>query len=252
MINKKDIIWITGASSGIGYSLTSKLLANGNTVIATARNVAVLEDLKIRFKSNLFYYSLDVTNSIAVKNFCTQLLEEFNKIDIMILCAGICEYVEWPDLNLEAMHNNMNVNYWGVVNCISHGVSILNKEGNPYIVGISSASHIVGLPRAEGYGASKAALHYLLETLQIELNGTNIDLSIVTPGFVKTRLTYKNDFYMPQLISVDKATNIILRGMHKRKLEIKFPIFLILILNILYIMPSKFRIYLLSKIKRSV
>lgn len=247
----RSIIWITGASSGIGYSLASKLLEQGNIIIATARNVAKMDSLKARFNDTLFCYSLDVSNEANVETFCSQLQNEFPYIDTIILNAGICEYIEWPNLDLQAMHRNMDTNFWGVVNCIAYGLKLLDGSKQPYIVAISSAAHIVGIPRSEGYGASKAALHYFLQTLQIELCKTDIKLSIVTPGFVKTELTEKNDFPMPLLMPLDKATAIILKGMQKKQPEIKFPFLLILILNILSLMPDKLRNFLLSKTIRS-
>lgn len=250
MDDGNSIIWITVASSGIGFALTQKLLNNGHTVIGTARNIDKLDSLKNDFPDKLHGFVTDVTNEQSVADLCLQLKQQFKSIDTMILCAGICEYIEWPNLDLKILHRNMNTNFWGTINCIVYGMDILNKDRNPYIVAISSASQIVGLPRAEGYGASKAALHYLLQTLQVEFSNTNIDVSIVTPGFVKTELTERNDFYMPFLIPVDKAVDIILHGMKKRKPEIKFPFFLILILNILSFIPDKLRIKILSKIRR--
>jgi short-subunit dehydrogenase len=251
MTKKWGTVWITGASSGIGYSLASKLLTEGNIVIATARDISKLKSLQSKFQNALFCYKLDVSNESDVQQFCALLYERFTCIDTMILNAGICEYIEWPNLDLQAMHRNMSTNFWGVVNCIAYGLNLLRNSKQPYIVAISSAAHIVGLPRAEGYGASKAALHYFLQTLQVELHKSNVKLSIVTPGFVKTELTAKNDFPMPLLVPLEKATTIILQGMSKRKPEIKFPILLILILNILSMIPDKLRNLLLSKTIRS-
>lgn len=250
MADGKSIIWITGASSGIGFALAQKLLNNGHTVIGTARNIDKLHELKKKFPDKLYGFIADITNEQSISDLCLQLKQQFNGIDTMILCAGICEYIEWPNLDLKILHRNMNTNFWGTVNCIAYGMDILNKDRNPYIVAISSASQIVGLPRAEGYGASKAAIHYLLQSLQVELSNTTIDVSIVTPGFVNTELTQKNDFYMPFLIPVEKAADIILHGMRQRKPEIKFPLILILILNILSFIPDKLRIKILSKIRR--
>lgn len=247
----RSIIWITGASSGIGYSLASNLLEQGNIVLATARNIAKMDPLKARFNDTLFCYPLDVSNEADVESFCLQIQNEFPYIDTMILNAGICEYIEWPNLDLQTMHKNMDTNFWGVVNCIAYGFKLLHGAKEPYIVAVSSAAHIVGIPRSEGYGASKAALHYLLQTLQVELYKTNVKLSIVTPGFVKTELTAKNDFPMPTLMPLDKATKIILKGMKKKQPEIKFPLLLILVLNILSVMPDKIRNFLLSKTIRS-
>lgn len=247
MIGKPSIIWITGASSGIGYALSAKLLAEGNIVIATARHGDKLQTLKESYSEKLHIYQLDVTDEVAVKEFCLQITEKFNHIDTMILNAGICEYIDWPDFDLKILHHNMNTNFWGMANCIAYGIKALQGSAKPYIVGMASSAAIIGLPRAEGYGSSKAAVRYLLQCLQVQYYNSNIDVSIVTPGFVKTELTSKNDFPMPFLISVDRAANIILSGMKKRKTEIKFPFIMILLLNFLSIIPDKVRNFILSK-----
>ena len=250
MSNIATIIWITGASSGIGYSLTSKLLQQKNIVIATARQIDKLKSLQQQYPNSLHVYPLDVTNSIAVDNFCKLIQEKFTYIDTMILNAGVCRYIDLPNFDIELMQQNMNVNFWGLVYCIKHGLPLLTKSRKPYIVGMTSATSIIGLPRAEGYGSSKAAARSLLQSLQADLYAQHIDVSIITPGFVKTELTYKNDFPMPTIMSVDTATDIILRGLHGRKPEIKFPITLILALHILRILPDKLRIYLTSRMAR--
>lgn len=242
-----QVIWITGASSGIGYALTAKLLAQGNIVIATSRRSDKLQTLKELYASNIHIYQLDVTDEGAVSAFCVQIAKDFKYIDTIILNAGICEYIDWPDFDLKIMRRNMDTNFWGMVNCIAYGIKLLHGSTKPYLVGMTSSAAIIGLPRAEGYGSSKAAARYLLQCLQVQLYKTNIDVSIITPGFVKTELTDKNDFPMPFLLSIDKATDIIIDGMNKRKPEIKFPFILILVLKTLSLMPNKLRIFLVSK-----
>lgn len=242
-----SIVWITGASSGIGYALAAKFLAMDDIVIATARHADKLQTLKELYVHNLHIYKLDVTDRSAVEAFCAQIAEKFHHIDTMILNAGICEYINWPDFDLNIMRRNMETNFWGMANCIAYGIKILQNSANPYLVGMTSGAAIIGLPRAEGYGSSKAAARYLLQCLQAQLYNSKIEVSIITPGFVKTELTDKNDFPMPFLISVDKAAEIIMHGMRKRKAEIKFPFIIILILNILNVMPDKLRNYILSK-----
>jgi len=195
MMEKPSIIWITVASSGIGYALSAKLLAEGNIVIATARHGDKLQTLKGNYAEKLHIYQLDVTDEIGVKEFCLQITEKFNHIDTMILNAGICEYINWPDFDLKILHRNMNTNFWGIANrnCIAYGIKALQGSANPYIVGMASSAAIIGLPRAEGYGSSKAAVRYLLQCLQVQYYNSNITISIVTPGFVKTELTSKKD-----------------------------------------------------------
>ncbi len=247
MSGSSSIIWITGASSGIGFALTARLLAAGETVIATFRNAKKLETLQEQYADKLHLYQLDVTDEVAVSTFCEHIAQKFNHIDTMILNAGVCEYIDWPNFDLQIMRRNMETNFWGLANCIAHGVKLLQGSTQPYIVGMTSSAAIVGLPRAEGYGSSKAAARYLLQSLQIDLYNTNIDVSIISPGFVKTELTAKNDFPMPFALSVDTAAQIIINGMKKRQPEITFPIILILILRMLSVMPDRLRNFILAK-----
>ncbi|HBH28499.1 MAG TPA: short-chain dehydrogenase, partial [Desulfofustis sp.] len=111
------------------------------------------------------------------------------------------------------------------------------RASRPHLVGIGSSAAYLPLPRAEAYGASKAAVAYLIETLRITLSPEQIDVSLVCPGFVKTPLTDKNDFAMPMRISVEQASRAIRRGIDKRQAEIHFPKRFTYILKTLSLLP---------------
>ena len=134
-----------------------------------------------------------------------------------------------------------DINYMGFVYGIEAALPLLRESKDPYLVGMSSTVAWTGLPRAEAYGTSKAAIRHFLESLRVDLDPEGIDVSIICPGFVKTPLTDKNDFAMPMRITSEKAAEYIIRGMSSRKHEISFPPLFAFILKRIAGLPSKLR-----------
>jgi NAD(P)-dependent dehydrogenase (short-subunit alcohol dehydrogenase family) len=148
-----------------------------------------------------------------------------DSLDIVILNAGTCEYLDLPQFDPQLFHRVFATNVQGAVNSLSIALPLLRKNarGLRQIVAVSSLSSLLPLPRAEAYGASKAALDYLFTSLRIDLVTSNIDVTLVQPGFVETPLTAKNDFHMPGLISSTRAAAEILWAIEKRKKLHRFP-----------------------------
>jgi len=141
----------------------------------------------------------------------------------------------------------MHVNFMGTVYCIEGAMPLLRAGNDPYLVGMSSTAAYAGLPRAEAYGASKAAVRYLFQSLDVDLHGKGMDVSVILPGFVETPLTDKNDFPMPMRITVDKAVSHILSGLDRRSREIAFPWVFALALRMLARLPDGLRTRLFSR-----
>lgn len=225
---KNATIWVTGASSGIGKALVEKLAAEKNFVIASARNTDALTVLEQRFKGNVVALPVDVTEHASTQAIRAKLADVTDHIDIVIMSAGTCEYDNGPDLDYEMYHRVMNVNYFGVLNTVRAALPFVHsavKHGSrqPKLVAISSMAALAPFPRAEAYGASKAAVEYLMQSLAVDLKPKGIDVAIVRPGFVDTPLTQKNDFDMPWIINADSAAAKILDSLKKSKLFIQFP-----------------------------
>ncbi len=244
---KSKIVWITGSSSGIGLALTKIMLANGATVIASSRHLEALSVLKKQYGNHLELVPMDVVNYDSVNDGMTQISQKYQKIDIAILNAGNCHYMDATSFKVSELNKNFDVNFFGLANCIEACLPLLSKAKCPQLVGMSSAVAYLPLPRAEGYGAAKAATYYLLKTLQCSLSRRNIFVSIICPGFVKTPLTDCNDFEMPFLISAEAAAQKITRGILKRNREIAFPSALIILFKLINILPNKLRIFLIAK-----
>lgn len=219
-------IWLTGASSGIGLLLAERLLQDGHRLVLSARRKDPMASLLKRFPETCQILQLDVGDTLAVRAAADVLPTFFGGLDVIILNAGICEYVDIDRFDSDQIEHVMNINLLGASRCIEIALPLLdNSDGNgrPYIVSIGSLADRVPFPRAQAYGTSKAALRYFMECMQIELKQRNIDLSFVEPGFVATPMSAANDFPMPFMLSTAQAVEFILKGMRRRKAVISFP-----------------------------
>ncbi|MEM7195444.1 MAG: SDR family NAD(P)-dependent oxidoreductase [Pseudomonadota bacterium] len=230
-------VWLTGASSGIGYALAERLLKLGATVIVTARRQEPLEALRSAGRCHI------VTADVGVKGvehtLRDQLTEIVDSIDTVIINAGTCEYVDIDAFDVDLVERVNSVNYMGFVRCVGAALPLLKQSGKePHLVGVSSAAAYIGLPRSEAYGASKAAMRHFLQALRLDLKPAGITTSIIYPGFVDTPLTRQNDFSMPFLMTTDAAVDCMVAGMEQQKLEISFPRRLIWPLKLLSFLPA--------------
>ncbi|WP_136806655.1 SDR family NAD(P)-dependent oxidoreductase [Desulfosediminicola flagellatus] len=237
-------ILITGATSGIGKQLALDYLAEGHEVWTIGRNQQVLDELaELGFNA----VKIDLSNR-------AEALEWFNtltSIDLAILNAGTCEYIDYPDFDSALIQRVMRANVESMAISIEGILPALRKGINPHLVGVGSSAAYVPLPRAEAYGASKAAVEYLINTLRLALFRENIAVSLVCPGFVKTPLTDKNDFPMPFQVSVQEASRAIRKGIAKRKPEIHFPRRFTYLLKILSLLPHSLWTHVAQRMMRN-
>ncbi len=235
-------IWITGASTGIGRSLAEALIAKGNHLIVTSRKEESLQDLKALAPDKIDIVAADVSKADCVESMREELSRVTDSIDTIILNAGTCEYLDANQFESALFDRVIQVNFVGMARCIEASIDLLRKSTNsPHIVGISSAAAITGLPRAEAYGASKAAVESCLESLALDLDDQGIDVTIVYPGFVDTPLTRKNDFPMPFLMSSEQAVAEMIKGIESRKFRVAFPRKLIWSLKFMAWLPDAIR-----------
>ena len=224
-------ILITGATSGIGKQLALDYQGEGHQVWALGRNQEVLTELA---SSGLHTGQVDLTDRRKSLDWFARLAS----IDLAILNAGSCEYIDMPHFDSEKVIRVMRANVESMAISIEGVLPLLRKGILPHLVGIGSSSAYLPLPRAEAYGSSKAAVGYMLNTLRIALIKENIDVSLVCPGFVKTPLTDRNDFPMPFRVSTEEASRAIRRGIARRKREIHFPKRFTWMLKILAFLPA--------------
>ena len=234
-------IWITGASSGIGLAVTLKYVAQGHTVLATARSAEKLEALRGQcagLKGEVHTAIADVCDVPALESVYTHFKELVGVPDKVILNAGT--YFPTPAKTFSASGHAdlMNINFGGVVNCLEIVIPDMIKRKAGQIAIVASVAGYRGLVNASAYGASKAALINLAESMREELAKENVDIRLVNPGFIKTPLTDLNKFPMPFLMPVDDAADKLISGLVGKKFEITFPAPFALIMKTLRIMPN--------------
>ncbi|MDY7117413.1 SDR family NAD(P)-dependent oxidoreductase [Halomonas sp. SSL-5] len=247
-------IWLTGASSGIGRALAERLLARGDRVALSGRNTAVLDELAAGH-DNALALPLDVTDRVAVRDAGRQLEAAFGGLDLVILNAGTCEYLDAREFDIDLVERVFAANFHGAIHCIDAALPLLRRAraegGRPLLTATSSAAAYLPLPRSEAYGASKAALSHFLEALRLDLDAEGIDVSVIHPGFVRTPLTDRNDFAMPMRVEVDAAAEATLEGLAHRRLDIHFPRRFTLLVKLAGILPAPLRYRLGRRMARS-
>ena len=245
MNKKRKIVWITGASSGIGKAIALEMLSQGYQLILSGRNVDSLN--AIAHDTDALVLPFDVTelseNLAAVKKIETI----FGYIDIALFNAGNCEYIDVKAFKSQPFENMIKTNFLSMVYGVEAALPLLRKAEAPQLVGMSSSVAYLGLPRSEAYGASKAAILNFLEGLRLSLASEKIDVSIILPGFVKTPLTDKNDFPMPMIMDASTAAKKIVKKIQQKKFVIAVPFIFVSLLHVLSFLPQKLRFYLLKK-----
>ena len=233
------MIWVTGASSGLGRSLTLALAEQGHWGIASARNEEALLSLE-RLSSFIIALPCDTTDPESLTSIHSKISTNFSGLDQIILNAGTCEYLEFPNPDWSVIRRVMEVNYFGTINCLQMALPLLrqSKQARPHIVVVASQATFAPFAKAEAYGASKAALQYFFNSLRIDLASENIDVSVVNPGFVDTPLTRKNDFDMPFLMDADEAAQRIIKHIAPKPRSYCFPKRLRALLLISKILPG--------------
>jgi short-subunit dehydrogenase len=246
-MKEKKIIWITGASSGIGKALAIKFAENGWIVAASARRENLLNEL-IQVNQNIHPFPLDVTEIENCKLVANKIIEQFNNIDICVFGTGMHDPKSEKRFNLEKIRKIMEVNYFGTMNSINSIYEYFSQKKNGQISIISSVAGYRGLPAAGAYCASKAALTSFAESLYFDMQMKNVRVSLISPGFIKTPMTDQNDFPMPMIKSPEFAANEIYRGLTlKKTFEIHFPKAFTYFLKLLQILPSGLYFKLVAK-----
>lgn len=221
-----EIVWITGASTGIGRAAALAYAARGATVVASARSTDKLEALAQEAASlsgTIVAKPLDVVDLAASRAAVAEIEAEVGPIDRAILNAGI--YIPMPGAAFDAdtVKQHFDVNVLGVANGIDPLIKAFKARGRGQLAIVSSVAGFVGLPLSSAYGATKAALTNMAEALELELAPLGIDVRVVHPGFVDTPATEINEHPMPFIVSAEEAATRILKGLDRKGFEITFP-----------------------------
>ena len=246
MSENQKKIWITGASSGIGKALAEKFSLEGWKVAISARRKEILDEMAE--KENIFSYPLDVTNQNQIKDVFSKIINDFGDLDLCVFSSGTYDPKLEQEINIKQNKFVMETNFFGVLYCIKTVEKYFKEKKEGHISIVSSIAGYRGLPNSSGYGPSKAALTNLTESLYFDFKKHNVRISLVSPGFIKTPLTDKNEFQMPFIKSPEFAAEKMFKGLTKTKaFEIHFPKALTVILKFLRILPYKIYLYLIDK-----
>jgi len=210
--------WLIGASEGLGRELAKQLDAQGAQLVVSARKPERLETLRSAL-SQARIVVMDVTDRKSVQ----QAIECIGEIDGVIYNAGTYEPMQASEWDSEKALTMLDVNFIGAMRVLGAIVPRFVAKGQGDVTLIGSLAGYRGLPASIGYSASKAALRSLAETMRFDLRGTGVDVRLVNPGFIKTRLTQKNDFHMPMLMTPEKAARRVIKAMERRRFRTDFP-----------------------------
>lgn len=192
-IHAEQVVLVTGASRGIGYAITEKLVESKYRVYAGARETSTLDPLKAlqdRFPGNLTILSLDVTDSESVRHAVAQVFDREGRIDALVNNAGIMMYGSVENLTIEEARHIFEVNLFGAMRTAQEVLPIMRNQNSGRIIQISSRSGFRPLPTLSLYAASKFALEGLSETMAASLKPWNIFVSLIEPGPVATELDF--------------------------------------------------------------
>ena len=248
-MNKKTI-WITGGSTGIGKALAIKFANKGWNVAISARRENLLQEIS-NSHENIHGFPVDVTDKIKCKQTFEQIRNKFENIDICFFSTGTWDPKKEKDIDVEQIENVFKVNFFGTLNSIKAVEEYFKNRKMGTITIVSSIAGYRGLPNSTGYGPSKSALNNLAESLYFDFKRSNVRVCLVSPGFIKTPMTDKNDFKMPFLKTTDYAAEKIYDGLvNKNIFEIHFPKSLTLILKIFSFLPSSIYFSLVGKMTK--
>ncbi len=248
-MNNKTI-WITGGSTGIGKALAIKFANEGWNVAISARRESLLKEISDN-NENISSYPLDVTNKEKCKEVFNNIKNKFKNIDICFFSTGTWDPKKEKDIDVEQIEDVFKVNFFGTLNSIKSVEEYFKDKKSGIITIVSSIAGYRGLPNSTGYGPSKSALNNLAESLYFDFKKSNVRICLVSPGFIKTPMTDKNDFKMPFLKTTEYAAEKIYDGLiNKNTFEIHFPKSLTLILKILSFLPSKIYFGLIGKMTK--
>lgn len=263
-LRSNDVIWITGASSGIGEALVRQLAHRDVCLAISARSEEKLHTIVAEINSeqarnaegtgcpvaHIGVFPCDVTKEGANEQTAHAVKTFFGKpISVFIPCAGTYKTSDSHKSFVAQEHREiMTLNYLSLLDGIEAVLPDMLEQKRGLIVGVASLVGYFGLPRALGYSASKAAIINALQSLRFELKGTGVEVKVVNPGFVKTPLTDKNEFPMPFLITAEDAAQRIEASLASSKFETHFPRRLSFLFKAFRLLPQPLFEFLISRL----
>ena len=211
--------WLIGASEGLGAALAEVMSRAGVRLVLSARSAERLEELAQRLPGPSEVVSLDVTDGDAVR----RAAKEVGEVDGVVYLAGVYWPMPTQEWDFDKANAMADVNFTGLMRIMGAVVPAMVARDRGHVVITGSLSGFRGLPGAIGYSASKAGVMALAESMYADLRKTGVEVQLVNPGFIKTRLTDKNDFAMPFILDPEPAARIVFDHMGTDKFKRSFP-----------------------------
>jgi short-subunit dehydrogenase len=243
MFWKDKVVFLTGASSGIGEALAIEIARRGAILGLLARRAELLETLAEKCEAaggTARIFACDVVDRQGVQKSADALRDEFGRIDILIANAGIGgNNKETRELQPEFVKKVFDVNVMGAVNSVYAVLPQMLERGSGHLVAVSSLAGFRGLPKSAAYSASKGALTNLFESIRLDVQNKGVAVTIIQPGFIKTPLTSGRKSKMPFLMELDDAVPLFLKAIEKRKKFAAFPWQLAFFVRLGRILPAR-------------
>ena len=239
-------VWLVGASSGIGAALATLLLERGARVALSSRSRDALDALAAGHGDALVLPA-DVTDAAGLAAAHAQILAAWGGVDLAIFNAGTHESMRAWELDLAKAKTLIDTNLKGVLNGLAAALPDMLAQKSGAVAVVASVAGYAGLPTSLIYGATKAALINLAETLYLDLAHKGLGVHLICPGFVATPLTAKNEFAMPALIPATQAAHEIVAGLERGEFEIHFPKRFTRLVKLLRLLPYRWYFWLVHK-----
>ena len=246
---RDGIAWVTGASSGIGRSLSLALAREGYVVAATARteeNLATLQEEAAGLPGRIVPFPGDVTDEALMALLVERIEDELGEIVLSVFSAGSYLPSKGQRLDASSFRNSFEINVLGVVNGLVPAVERMRGRGRGQVAIVASVTAYFGWPAGAAYGGTKAAPNNIAEGLKYDFDKLNIRIQVINPGFVDTPLTNKNNFDMPAVVPVDRAAGRIVSALKSGGFEITFPRRFTWLLKLLSILPQPLRFWFIN------
>jgi NAD(P)-dependent dehydrogenase (short-subunit alcohol dehydrogenase family) len=217
-----QVVWLVGASSGIGRATAALLHSRGARVVVSARSSGAIAAFAGQYPGSVAI-EVDATDIASVREATRRVLAACGRIDLVVYCGGHYKAMRATEFDLAEALRHQQVNYVGALHLLDAVLPRLLAQRHGHLSLVSSVAGYRGLPNSLGYGPTKAALINLAQTLYLDLQPQGLGVSVVNPGFVETPLTSQNRFEMPALISPEEAAREMLAGWEAGRFEIHFP-----------------------------
>jgi NAD(P)-dependent dehydrogenase (short-subunit alcohol dehydrogenase family) len=235
--------WITGASTGLGRALALSLAQSGWIVAASSRTLCNLEQLAaeaVGMEGRILPYELDITDEAAVLATVKRIEKEVGALDLAILNAAIHKPVSATEFDTGRVRDVVETNLMGTVHCLGAILPGFVKRRRGEVVVVSSAiAGFCGMPSAGAYGATKAALINMAESLKPQLDPLGVRLTVVCPGFIDTPMSRRGEFPTLFMTTETEAARAVLSGLRSSRFRVTFPLRMALVTGILRLLPYR-------------